>query len=219
MNRRHFVTVASVGIVSMGLMLTVLAGCASDGSGGGYGSAGAGGVSGPGASGGSGGSGASGGSGGSGASVGSNGSNAASPGTTLATDETSLGRIVVDSLGDTVYVFEHDAADSGKSTCYGSCAATWPALITASAKPTVTGVTGTVGTITRTDGSKQLTLNGMPLYTFASDSKPGDISGQGFMSAWYVVSPAGAAVMKSVGSGSSTGNSSGSSGSSSGGGW
>ena len=110
---------------------------------------------------------------------------------TLSTGKTSLGNIVVNSKGDTVYVFTKDTANSGMSACYTTCASVWPAVTTTSANPTVKGVTGTIGTITRTDGTKQVTLNGMPLYTFASDSKAGDVGGQGLMKIWYVVTPAG----------------------------
>lgn len=144
----------------------------------------------------------------------------AATGETLATGSTSLGTIVVNAKGDTVYVFESDTANSGKSTCYGACASSWPAVTTTSATPTVKGVTGTVGTITRTDGSKQVTLDGMPLYTFASDTKPGAVGGQGIGNTWYVVSPTGTKVTAAVSSGSGGGGSSGSSSTTtSGGGW
>jgi predicted lipoprotein with Yx(FWY)xxD motif len=145
----------------------------------------------------------------------SGGSAPAATGSTLATGKTSLGTIVVNGKGDTVYVFTSDTANSGKSTCYGGCASTWPAVTTTSSSPDVKGVTGTVGVITRTDGSKQVTLDGMPLYTYAGDSKAGDVAGQGMGNTWYVVTPAGTEVTKAPSSSSS--GSSGSSGA--GGGW
>jgi predicted lipoprotein with Yx(FWY)xxD motif len=151
---------------------------------------------------------------GTGSSAGSSGSNAApaATGSTLATGKTSLGTIVVNAKGDTVYTFDNDTANSGKSSCYTGCASIWPALTTTSAHPSIKGVTGTVGTITRTDGKKQVTLNGMPLYTYATDAKPGDVGGQGFMNIWYVVDPSGKQVTKAPSSSSSTGSSGGSSG-------
>ncbi|EMQ99519.1 COG4315 family predicted lipoprotein [Paeniglutamicibacter gangotriensis] len=57
--------------------------------------------------------------------------------------------------------------------------------------PVREGVTGEAGTIDSPDGTKQLTLNGMPLYYFAQDAKPGDVTGQGVNDVWYVVTPAG----------------------------
>jgi predicted lipoprotein with Yx(FWY)xxD motif len=143
------------------------------------------------------------------------GSAPAATGATLATGKTSLGTIVVDGKGDTVYEFTSDTANSGKSTCYSGCDSTWSPVTTTSANPTVKGVTGTVGEITRTGGAMQVTLGGMPLYTYSGDSKAGDVSGQGMMSTWYVVSPAGTQITKAPGS-SSSGSSGGSG---AGGGW
>jgi predicted lipoprotein with Yx(FWY)xxD motif len=114
----------------------------------------------------------------------------AATGDTLATATTSLGKIVVNGKGRTVYLYRNDTANSGMSTCYGQCAALWPPVM-ATATPTVSGVTGTVGTITRTDGTTQVTLNGWPLYTFAADTAAGDVSGQGTQGVWFVVSPSG----------------------------
>jgi predicted lipoprotein with Yx(FWY)xxD motif len=112
----------------------------------------------------------------------------------LSTAKTSLGTIVVDGSGMTVYVFDKDTRGSGTSSCSGTCAAQWPALETNSAKPQVSGVTGTVGTIPALDGGKQLTLDGWPLYTFAGDSSAGDVTGQGLGGIWWVVGPDGAKI-------------------------
>lgn len=111
--------------------------------------------------------------------------------TDLKVADTSLGGIVVNGKGMTVYVFDKDTAGSGMSACAGSCAPVWPAVTTTASAPVVDGVTGTLGTITGTDGSTQVTLNGLPLYTYASDSAPGDVTGQGFGEIWWVVSPSG----------------------------
>jgi len=81
--------------------------------------------------------------------------------------------LLTNSRGLTVYWFAPDT--STKSACYGSCAAYWPPVTgTPSARP---GVTGTLGTITRTDGTKQATYDGHPLYTYVADSAPGSASG------------------------------------------
>lgn len=108
----------------------------------------------------------------------------------LKTASTKLGSVVVDGAGKTIYEFDKDTKGSGKSACTGGCAGLWPA-VTASSTPTLSGVTGTVGTITRDDGTKQVTLNGRPLYTYAGDAKPGDVTGQGYGGIWWVVSPSG----------------------------
>src|SRR3954471_1489455 len=108
----------------------------------------------------------------------------------------SLGNILVDSQGRTVYLFKKDSGP--KSTCFGACATSWPPL-RASGKATVgTGVSASkVGTIARSDGGRQVTYGGHPLYLFAGDSKPGDTNGQGvdaFGAAWLALSAAGKAI-------------------------
>ncbi len=118
-------------------------------------------------------------------------SSPAAAATDLKTASTSLGNIVVDSKGMTLYFFTKDAKDTTTSACTGECLAAWPIATTTNATPTVEGVTGKVGTITAPDGAKQLTLNGMPLYYFANDTKPGDVNGQGVKDVWYVATPAG----------------------------
>ena len=104
----------------------------------------------------------------------------------LTTAESDLGTIVVDDQGMTVYVFDNDTQGSGESSCTGQCLANWPP-VTAEEAPTLDGVTGDVDTITGTDGSTQVTLNGWPLYYFAGDSAAGDTSGQGVNDIWWVV--------------------------------
>jgi predicted lipoprotein with Yx(FWY)xxD motif len=108
-----------------------------------------------------------------------------------ATAGSKLGQIIVNGKGMTVYVFDKDTANSGASACTGACSATWPAVTSTSAAPTVTGIAGTVSTIAAANGAKQITINGLPIYTFAQDTKPGDTSGQGVKTFWHVLSPAG----------------------------
>ena len=102
--------------------------------------------------------------------------------------------LVAASNGRTVYHFSSDVANSGKSECTGGCLTTWPALtVAAGSKPVAgTGVTGKLGTITRSDGKQQVTYNGHPLYLFIKDTKPGQTTGEGitaFGAAWSAVKP------------------------------
>jgi predicted lipoprotein with Yx(FWY)xxD motif len=129
-------------------------------------------------------------------SAGSTGSDPTPPvsGTAVSAQSTSLGPILVDGRGRTVYVFANDK--SNVSTCDGVCAADWPpvpAPSPLSASPP--GVQAALGTATRSDGTRQLTVAGHPLYTFSGDSAAGQTKGQGITlngGLWTVVSPAGA---------------------------
>lgn len=98
--------------------------------------------------------------------------------------------LVAGSNGMTVYTFTSDTAGSGKSACSGGCLTKWPALtVAAGLTPTAgAGVTGQLGTITRTDdGSLQVTYNGLPLYFFQNDKAPGDTNGS--YPNWNLVKP------------------------------
>ena len=102
----------------------------------------------------------------------------------------SIGTVLVASKnGMTVYTFTKDVKDSGKSACLTGCIDTWPALtVAAGATPAGgTGVTGKLGTITRDDGTLQVTYNGMPLYFFKNDKAPGDANG--VYTNWEAVKP------------------------------
>jgi predicted lipoprotein with Yx(FWY)xxD motif len=114
----------------------------------------------------------------------------------LKTATSSAGNIVVDAKGMSVYFFTKDVKDSGTSACTAACLTAWPPLTTTSATPKVEGVTGTVGTITTPEGAKQVTLNGLPLYYYAQDKKPGDILGQGVNNVWYLADPTGDMIKK-----------------------
>jgi predicted lipoprotein with Yx(FWY)xxD motif len=109
----------------------------------------------------------------------------------LAVADSSLGQIVVDGDGMTVYVFDTDTQGSDASACTGQCAEKWPAVETTSDAPSVEGVTGEVATITGIDGGKQLTIDGWPIYTYAGDSAAGDVTGQGVGGIWWAISPSG----------------------------
>ncbi len=102
----------------------------------------------------------------------------------------TAGTVLVDGDdGMTVYIFTKDVKDSGKSACSGGCIDTWPALtVAAGTTPTGgTGVTGKLGTITRDDGTLQVTYNGLPLYYFKNDKAPGDANG--IYEYWEAVKP------------------------------
>ncbi|MFG1816599.1 hypothetical protein ACGFIF_22775 [Kribbella sp. NPDC049174] len=115
------------------------------------------------------------------------GATAASIGTKLATaDVAGLGKVVVDGNGRTVYVFDKDA--SGKSNCEGDCLAKWPVVPAGEGKPQLDGIDASlVGTVTRSDGSKQLSIDGLPIYLFAQDTQAGEAKGQGVGGIWWVV--------------------------------
>jgi predicted lipoprotein with Yx(FWY)xxD motif len=121
---------------------------------------------------------------------------AAASAATIAVASNSLGQILVDGKGMTVYLFVAD--HSTASTCYTSCAQVWPPVLTNGAPVAGTGATASLlGTTKRTDGKTEVTYNGHPLYYFVTDKKPGDTTGQGvtsFGEIWYVMSPAGAAI-------------------------
>jgi predicted lipoprotein with Yx(FWY)xxD motif len=104
-----------------------------------------------------------------------------------------LGKILVNSRGLTLYLFQADAGTT--SSCFGACAAAWPPL-RATGQPTVgNGANASlIGTTVRSDGNPQVTYNGHPLYLFIQDKKPGDTTGQGltaFGGGWFALSPAG----------------------------
>lgn len=128
------------------------------------------------------------GSGGTTAPAGASGSPTAAPSAaaTVRVAATSLGKVVVDTAGRTLYMFTKDTKDSGKSDCAGPCAKAWPAYTT-TATPTAVGVNGTLGTLTTAGGAKQVTLGGWPLYYFDKDKASGDVLGQDVGKVWFVL--------------------------------
>lgn len=118
-------------------------------------------------------------------------------GTTITEHTTSLGKILVDGKGRTLYLFEKDA--NGKSACSGDCATAWPPVLT-KGKPKAGGYlkASRLGTTKRADGTRQVTFNGHPLYRFKGDAgRPGAVNGQGidaFGAKFFVVAPTGKAV-------------------------
>jgi predicted lipoprotein with Yx(FWY)xxD motif len=111
----------------------------------------------------------------------------------IGTRATSLGNVLVDAKGRTLYLFERDKTDM--SSCTGACQSIWPSL-TAQGKPSaMNGVSGAkVGTVASTGAKQQVTYNGHPLYYYVGDRKPGDTTGQGlnqFGAEWYVLAASG----------------------------
>ncbi len=102
-----------------------------------------------------------------------------------------LGDILVGPDGMTMYMFDTDEQGAGASTCMDGCAATWPPL-TVDGEPTAgDGVTATLSTFERSDGSTQVAANGWPLYGYGPDNQPGDATGQGANGVWWVLAPDG----------------------------
>ena len=104
-----------------------------------------------------------------------------------------FGKYLSADEGRAVYLFTADSRD--KSTCQGACAQAWPPVTTSRKPEADAGVnTSMLGTIARQDGTRQVTYNGIPLYYFVQDKKPGSTKGEnikGFGGEWYLVSPKG----------------------------
>jgi predicted lipoprotein with Yx(FWY)xxD motif len=130
------------------------------------------------------------------------------PATVGVANDSNLGKILVDSQGRTLYLFQKDSGTT--SSCTGACAAAWPPLRT-TGQPTVgtRANASLVGTTTRSDGNPQVTYNGHPLYLYSGDKNPGDTNGQGltaFGGGWFALDSAGNQVS---GTGSNSGGGSG----------
>lgn len=117
-------------------------------------------------------------------------------GSVNAVDTGAFGSILAGANGRAIYILSSDQPN--KSSCTGTCAEDWPPLTVAGKPKAGAGVNGkSLSTLTRADGTKQVTFAGQPLYYFASDKQPGDINGQGLTAYggnWYVLSPSGEAI-------------------------
>jgi predicted lipoprotein with Yx(FWY)xxD motif len=126
----------------------------------------------------------------------SNSPSSSNAGPTVTAASSSLGRIITDGQGRTLYQFAKDTGMS--SNCTGTCASLWPPF-TASSKPAAgSGVTANaIKLVKRSDGAKQVTLGGHPLYYFSGDKSAGQTNGQGlndFGAKWFTTGPSGAKV-------------------------
>jgi len=113
----------------------------------------------------------------------------------LGTAETSLGTILVDGKGMTLYMFTKDTQNSNASACTGQCLAAWPPLY---GKPTAgKGADDSkLGSFALPDGTDQATYNGWPLYYWKGDAKAGDTSGQKVGGVWFVLDRDGEPIKK-----------------------
>ncbi len=117
----------------------------------------------------------------------------AATGAQVALAEGDAGAFLVDADGMALYLFTADTP--GTSTCTGACLEAWPALTTDGAPTAGAGVDGALlGTLTRDDGTTQVTYADLPLYRFASDMAPGDTAGQGVNDVWFLVAADGTAL-------------------------
>ena len=117
-------------------------------------------------------------------------------GFTVGIATTPLGKIVVDARGHSLYLFEAD--HKGSSACYGACATYWPPLLSSAGPRAARGVRASLlGVTKRTDGKRQVTYAGHPLYTYVGDTKAGMTSGEGltdFGGTWDAVAASGRSV-------------------------
>jgi predicted lipoprotein with Yx(FWY)xxD motif len=148
---------------------------------------------------------------------------AAGTSTVIGTASASGSKFLISGTGHAIYLWAKDGKNS--SACSGACASAWPP-VPATGKVTAAGgaVSSDLGSITRSDGTKQVTYDGNPLYYFAGDSGPGQANGQGsdnFGAKWWLVAPSGADVTGNITTftKSGSGGQPGSTASNAGGGW
>jgi predicted lipoprotein with Yx(FWY)xxD motif len=131
-------------------------------------------------------------------------SSPSSSGSALKTTQISGVTVLTSAKGFTLYWFVPDTGT--KSNCNGSCAQIWPPV--KGPATAGTGVTGKLGTITRSDGSTQATYDGHPLYTYAADTAPGQANGNGINAnggVWHEMTASGAVASAASASASSSG--------------
>ena len=117
--------------------------------------------------------------------------------TVIGTETGDMGTILTDVSGNSLYLFTRD--ERNVSNCSGGCARAWPPLLTVDDPIAGEGLSESrIGTTERSDGSKQVTYNGWPLYYYATDAKPGDTIGQDRGGVWFVVNSDGGAVYTSA---------------------
>lgn len=106
-------------------------------------------------------------------------------------DSKELGKVLTDSEGFTLYRFDKDTASPPKSNCEGDCAKTWPVVLAGDAKAAAGTDAALMGEVARADGTKQLTVDGWPMYRYAKDTGPGEANGQGVGGTWFAAAPDG----------------------------
>lgn len=103
--------------------------------------------------------------------------------TGILTGDSSVGKVLTNADGMTLYTYDKD--QDGKSACYDKCAKNWPPLVA----PAGAAPDDDFGLTERQDGSMQWTYYGRPLYLWKDDAKPGDVTGNGVGGAWHVAAP------------------------------
>ncbi|MCI0882514.1 MAG: hypothetical protein J4O05_10435, partial [Chloroflexi bacterium] len=114
------------------------------------------------------------------------------PAKVAAAENATLGSILVDGAGLTLYIFDNDT--EGVSNCSGGCLGAWPPLLTDYGVVALGDITAELGTITRDDGTMQVTVNGFPAYYWQNDAAEGDTGGQGRGNVWWVFGEDGTAI-------------------------
>ena len=111
--------------------------------------------------------------------------------TVIKIERTRWGPVLEDGNGKTLYVYVEDLLTKASSACTGDCANDWPPAFVSGRIAPARGITGHLGTITRSHGLHQLTIDGRPLYTFSGDRSPGDLRGNGVGNIWWAMTPTG----------------------------
>jgi predicted lipoprotein with Yx(FWY)xxD motif len=106
---------------------------------------------------------------------------------TLKVARTTAGTVLASPKGLTLYYYTGDKPGSGRSSCTGACADAWPPLVAPVRAPAGVHLPGKLGFITRPNGTKQVTLNGYPLYRYGDDTRPGQAKGNGEGGEWHVI--------------------------------
>lgn len=103
--------------------------------------------------------------------------------------DTAAGSALAGEGGMTLYTFDNDS--NGQSACASGCVENWPPFTVDEGEEATAGegVTGDIGSITRDDGTTQVTYNSAPLYYFSGDSAPGDSNGDGVGEVWHIAVP------------------------------
>ena len=105
----------------------------------------------------------------------------------LKAEHTKAGTVLAGRKGLTLYYYTEDKPGSGKSMCTAGCASAWPPLAAPVKAPAGVRLPGPIGMITRPDGTKQVTINGYPVYYYAGDKAPGQVTGNGAAGTWHVI--------------------------------
>ncbi|AXG81524.1 SCO0930 family lipoprotein [Streptomyces paludis] len=116
-----------------------------------------------------------------------------------------VGKVLTDGEGFTLYRFDRDTASPPKSNCEGDCEAAWPVVTADNAKAAAGTDAELLGEVTRADGTKQLTVDGWPMYRYAKDTAAGDVNGEGVGGTWFAAAPDGTKASGGAGGGAAGG--------------